>query len=90
MVSVRESWRATSSKRSPSVRIEQSSGLADANLGVHVGLQENCEVPLLEETFTVPLSNKVHIVVLSSRHSKIYISESKVIEKSQLDATIIY
>jgi hypothetical protein len=76
MVSVRESWRATSSKRSPSVRIEQSSGLADANLGVHVGLYGNWEVPLLEETFTVPLSNKVHIVVLPNRHSKINIYES--------------
>ena len=58
------------------IRIEQSSGLTDANLGVHVGLNENCEVPLLEETFSVPLSNKVHIVVLPNSHSKIYISES--------------
>jgi hypothetical protein len=73
MVSIGDSWRATSSKRSPSVLLEQSSGLAAAHLDVHVGLHENCEMPLLEETFTVPLSNKIHVVVLSTSHSKIYI-----------------
>jgi len=50
--------------------------LADADLGVHEGLHANCEVPLLEAIFTVPVANKVHIIVLSNRHSKIYISES--------------
>jgi len=49
-------------KRVRLIRIEQSSGLTDANLGVQVELNENCEVPLLEETFSVPLPNKVHIV----------------------------
>jgi hypothetical protein len=38
---------ATSSKECPPVRIDQSSGLADAHLGVHVRLYENGEVPHL-------------------------------------------
>jgi hypothetical protein len=38
---------ATSSKESPPVRLDQSSGLADAHLGVHVRLYENGEVPHL-------------------------------------------
>jgi hypothetical protein len=76
VVSIREFGRATSSDSSPYVRLEQSSDLADAHSGVHVELHEYWEVPLREETFTVPLSNKIQIVVLSNSHSKINVSES--------------
>ena len=37
-------WRATSTTQSPPVRLDQSSRLADANLGVHVRLHKSGEV----------------------------------------------
>jgi hypothetical protein len=38
---------ATASKDSPLVRLDQSSGLADAHVGAHVWLHEKGEVPHL-------------------------------------------
>jgi hypothetical protein len=67
--------RAISSKGSPLVRLDQSSGLADAHIGVYVRLLQKKKVRhTAGRTSTAPLSNKVYKVVLSKIHSKPYIS----------------